>query len=225
MAKRTRVLIADDQELFALGLKVVIESRSEDLTVVGICADGRAAVEFVEKQPVDIILMDVRMPLMDGVEATKAIHERWPNVKILILTTFDDDEYVRESLLHGAIGYLMKERPADEIVQAIHAIDRGIVQIDRAVSGKVLVRPSTSDGRNAEIEARLQMLTDREAQVLRRMVKALRIVEIADDLGIAEQTVRNHIRNIYSKLDIHDRYELVKYIQPIRSYLGARTDT
>ena len=222
MADPTRVLIADDQELFAVGLKVVIESSPHNLAVVGIAKTGSEAVSLVERLQPDIVLMDVRMPGMDGVQATRAIHERYPGIRILILTTFDDDEYVRDSLEYGAIGYLLKERPADELVDAIRAVDRDIVQIDRAVSGK-LVRPNIElDSRSSEVSTSLQFLTDRETDVLSLMVKAKRIVEIADQLGIAEQTVRNHISNIYGKLDIHDRLELVKYIQPIRDFLSGR---
>ena len=222
MSDSTSILIADDQELFALGLKVVIESSPYGLDVVGVARTGREAVDFVEQRRPDIILMDVRMPEMDGVEATKLIHAKYPDIRILILTTFDDDEYVRDSLEHGAIGYLMKDRPADELVDAIRAVGRGILQIDSAVSGKLLHSMVEPDSRTAEVETRLKWLTRRETEVLDRMVKARRIVEIADDLGIAEQTVRNHISSIYSKLDIHDRLELVKYIQVIRRYLSSQ---
>jgi DNA-binding NarL/FixJ family response regulator len=222
MGETTRILIVDDQELFAVGLKVVIESSPYQLQVVAVAQTGRKAVELVEREHPDIVLMDVRMPEMDGVEATKLIHEKHPDVKILILTTFDDDEYVRDSLEYGAIGYLMKDRPADELVEAIRAVGRGILQIDHAVSEKLLHSAPEPGSRSAEVEARLEYLTQREAQVLGCMVRARRIVEIADELGIAEQTVRNHISNIYGKLDIHDRLELVKYIQSIKRYLGAQ---
>ena len=224
MSEATRILIADDQELFALGLKVVIEASPYGFEVVGVARTGRESVSLVKKLRPDIILMDVRMPEMDGVEATRIIHEEYPEIKILILTTFDDDEYVRDSLEYGAIGYLMKDRPADELVEAIRAVERGILQIDRAVSENLLHSRTETDTRSAEVKARLEWLTEREAEVLDCMVRALRIVEISDELDIAEQTVRNHISNIYSKLDIHDRLELVKYIQPIKRFLDSKRD-
>jgi len=222
--EKTRVMIVDDQELFAVGLRVVIESRAPNLEVVAMATNGREAVKLARELKPDIILMDVRMPEMNGVEATRLIHEKYPEIKILILTTFDDEEYVQDSLKNGAIGYLLKNRPAEELVDSIRVLQKGIMQIDPAVSGKALGFVRVKEERDNEIFARLASLTQRELQILDQMVQAKRIVQIAGELEIAEQTVRNHISNIYFKLDIHDRMEIVKYISPIKDFLQDRRD-
>ena len=205
MEGTVRVLIADDQKLFADGLQVVLESRAPHLRVVGIAATGAEAVRMARDLKPDVILMDVRMPEMDGVVATRIIHQRDPQVKILILTTFDDDEYVSHSLKNGAIGYLLKNRPAEELLDSIRALAKGIIQLDPAVSLKAFQQEKT--GRSQEIHERLHTLTRREREILAQLVAAKRIADISDDLSIAEQTVRNHISNIYMKLNIHDRVE------------------
>lgn len=141
-AKETlRILIADDQRLFADGLRVVIESRFCSFKVVGIAEDGREAVRMVDELRPDIVLMDVRMPELDGVQATKLIRRKHPDARILILTTFSDDEYVTQSLENGAVGYLLKNRSADDVVEAIHALSTaGILQIDPGVSKHLFTR-------------------------------------------------------------------------------------
>lgn len=219
MEDKLRILIVDDQRLFADGLSVVIESRAPELQVIGIAQNGSDAVAMAEEMSPDIVLMDVRMPEMDGVEATRRIHERHPEIKVLILTTFSDDEYVKHSLQYGAIGYLLKNRPAEELIASIRALAKGIMQIDPAVSATALHTQESEKSDNAQFSARLALLSVREREVLRLMVEAKRIAAIANELGIADQTVRNHISNIYYKLDIHDRLEIVNYISPIREFL------
>ena len=219
MEKKTRIVIADDQLLFAEGLKFVIESRARDFEVVAIAENGRQALEKVHKHRPDIVLLDVRMPVMDGVEATRVIHQKYPDTKILILTTFDDDEYVQYSIQNGAIGYLLKNRPPGELIDSIRALSTGIFQIDPAVSGKLFHAVEGADMDSEEFMANLRTLTLREREVLKLLVDAKRISQIAADLDIAEQTVRNHISNIYFKLDIHNRIEIVKYINQIRFFL------
>lgn len=215
------MLIADDQQLFADGLKVVIESRAPQFKVIGIAGSGKQAVSMAAELRPDVVLMDVRMPEMDGVAATRIIHDKYPDIKILILTTFDDDEYVEFSLQNGAIGYLLKNRPAEELIDSIKALAKGIIQIDPAVSRKIL-----NAGRNRDSEdfnQRLSWLTKREREILSLLVQAKRIVSIADDLSIAEQTVRNHISNIYFKLNIHDRMEIINYVNQIKYFLDKHS--
>ena len=219
MAERMSILIADDQRLFADGLRVVIESREPSFEVVGVATNGREAVEMAGELKPHIVLMDVRMPEMDGVMATRLIHERYPQIKVLILTTFDDDEYVTYSLRNGAVGYLLKNRPAEELVDSIRALGKGIVQIDQAISAKLLDSQRDTKINTDEFYRRLHTLTARERDILGHLVKAKRIVRIADELNIAEQTVRNHISNIYTKLQIHDRLEIVNYVNTIRYFL------
>ena len=219
MQNKIQILIVDDQQLFADGLQVVIESRAPQFEVIGIANNGLQAIEMVRKYKPDIVLMDVRMPEMDGVEATKVIHERYPEIKILILTTFSDDEYVKQSLKYGAVGYLLKNRPAGEIVNSIKALSTGIMQIDPAVADAILNMEQDKRTSNSEFTARLQTLSPREREVLSYMAAAKRIAGISKALGIAEQTARNHISNIYFKLNIHDRLEIVNYIELIREFL------
>lgn len=219
MTNDLRILIADDQKLFADSLRVVIESSEPRFKVVGIADNGRQAVSMVRDHKPDIVLMDVRMPEMDGVEATRIIHQRYPQVRILILTTFSDDEYVKNSIKYGAEGYLLKNRPTEELIESIRALGMGIMQIDRAVSGKVLRIDEKDDSDRSDFMDRLNTLSPREREILSFMVQAKRIGEIADDLDIAIQTVRNHISNIYFKLHIHDRLEILNYVGPIREFL------
>jgi DNA-binding NarL/FixJ family response regulator len=220
LSERTRLLIADDQRLFAEGLRFVIESRAKDLEVVDLAENGRDAVEKVRQHRPDVVLMDVRMPVMDGVEATRILHDRYPEIKILILTTFDDDEYVKFSMHHGAVGYLLKNRPPEQLIDSIRALRGGTVQIDPVIAAKVFVQqPGRGPADGEDFTARLRTLTTREREVLRLLVEAKGVVQIARALGIAEQTVRNHTASIYSKLGMHNRIEIVRFIGQIRFFL------
>ena len=218
MEHRPRLLIVDDQRIFAEGLKYVIESRAKDFEAPDIAANGQEALEMLKKMQPDIILMDVHMPVMNGVEATRIIHQMYPAIKILVLTTFDDDEYVRHSIEYGAVGYLLKNRSPDDIIDSLRALQNGIMQIDPAISAK-LFRSAVKNPAAEGIAEYLQTLTDRERQVLRLLVEATKITRIAEKLGIAEQTVRNHISNIYFKLGIHNHMEIVRYIHQIKHFL------
>lgn len=216
----TRILIVDDQAIFAEGLKYVIESRTDDFEVLDIASNGREAIDRIATVVPDVILMDVRMPVMDGVKATEAIHRSHPNIKILILTTFEDDEYVQRSMSVGAAGYLIKNRPPDELIDSIRALERGIIQVDPAVSHR-LFRSARQHADEEQMAQRLQSLTARERQVLHLLVEAQKIGQIGRELGIADQTVRNHMANIYSKLNIHNQIEIIKYVSLIRSFLDS----
>ena len=217
---KTKILIVDDQRIFAEGLKYVIEARADDLEVLDIAENGREALDKLAVAVPDVVLMDVRMPVMDGVKATEAIHKAHPGIKILILTTFADDEYVQRSMAVGAAGYLIKNLPPDQLIAAIRALEHGTIQVDPAVSEK-LFRSGRRRQDEEEMYARLETLTDRERQVLQRLVDARKISQIARELGIAEQTVRNHIANIYTKVGIHNQIEIVKYVNQIRFFLES----
>jgi DNA-binding NarL/FixJ family response regulator len=216
---RIRVLIADDQVLFAEGLRTILESRTEDITVVGIARDGREAVELTGTHLPDIVLMDVRMPRLDGVEATKAIHASHPDIKIMMLTTFDDDEYVRFSLAYGAIGYLLKNRPPAELIASIRAVMSGVMQIDPAVSKSLIRDVRARDIPKDEFMRYLGLLTHREKDVLKLLVEACDNRQISERMGIAEQTVRNYVSLIYSKLGIENRIEIMRHMDQIRFFL------
>jgi DNA-binding NarL/FixJ family response regulator len=219
---KIRLLIVDDQRLFADALRTVIESRAKDFDVVDVAENGQDAIEKTQLHRPDVVVMDVRMPVMDGVQATRIIHERFPATKILILTTFEDDQYVKFSLQGGAIGYLLKSRSADQLISSIRALSVGTVQIDPAVAKKVMMQPGDGGGGNIssdELTDRLRMLSPRELDVLRLLIEAKDVRHIAASLQIAEQTVRNHTSNIYFKLGIHKHIEVVRLISQIRFFL------
>ena len=219
---KIRLLIADDQMLFGEGLKYVLESRAPDIEVIGTATDGIEAVELVASERPDIVLMDVRMPNMDGVEATRRIHEAYPEVRVLMLTTFDDDEYVHDSLRNGAVGYLLKNRPPLELIVSIRAVKRGILQIDPEIS-EALFREGRSENRDDnEFTRNLENLTRREIDVLELLVQALSNKEIARKLFVAEQTVRNHVSVIYSKLEIENRMQVLQHVEDIKAFLKKR---
>jgi len=222
MATRIRLLIADDQMLFAESLQYVLKGISEGIELVGIATDGEMAIDMAESKRPDIILMDVRMPRMDGVEATKLIHRSFPEIKIVMLTTFDDDEYVQDSLRNGAVGYLLKTRPPLEIIVAIRAVKRGILQIDPAVSEALFHARGPMDDQSAELSRELQSLTRRELEVLELLIQALDNKQIAVQLNVAEQTVRNHVSVIYSKLGITNRMQILQIVDRIKAILRRR---
>jgi DNA-binding NarL/FixJ family response regulator len=218
-SERVRVLIADDQVLFAEGLKTILEARASDIEVVGIARNGKEAVDLTAAVHPDIVLLDVRMPVMDGVDATRQLHAQFPEVRVMMLTTFDDDEYVKNSLAFGAIGYLLKNRPPAELIASIRAVRSGILQIDPAVSKALFhdVDEKTLD--DSEFIRNMNSLTPREKDVLRYLVLACGNQEIALKMQIAEQTVRNYVSTIYSKLGIVNRIEIMRYVDKIRFYL------
>lgn len=214
-----RILIVDDQRLFAEGLRTILESRAVEMTVVGIAENGKEAILAVHSQKPDIVLMDVRMPVMDGVEATKHILRDHPAVRIVMLTTFDDDEYVKYSLANGAIGYLLKNRPPAELIASVRAVKGGILQIDPAVSKALIHGDRGREFDDDEFLHRLIGLTKRERQVLQLLVDAYDNRQIATEIGVAEQTVRNYISAIYSKLGIENRIEIMRHMDKVHFFL------
>jgi DNA-binding NarL/FixJ family response regulator len=225
--ERIRVALADDQVLFAQSLKKVIESLADDIHVVGIAHTGIEAIALVEETTPDIILLDVRMPEMDGVSATKVIHEKWPGLFIIILTTFDDDEYVYEALQRGAVGYLLKNIPVEELIQSVRAVNNGSVLLSPSIVEKLVDQASryrTLDGsqptRDAEsLPPWFVELSAREREVLKYIAMGYDNAEIAEAMFIAQQTVRNHVSTIYSKIGEHDR---IKLMQKVRDLYGTR---
>ena len=216
-----RILIADDQALFAEGLRTIIESRAPDMKVVSLAQNGDEAIMMVEREKPDIILMDVRIPVKDGVEATKEIHLQNPQVKIVMLTAFDDDEYVKFSLSNGAIGYLLKNRPPEELIASIRAVNGGVLQIDPAVSKTLISEMHTKSLHDDDdFSIYLNSLTKRQRDVLRLLVDAKPNKQIAEAMNIAEQTVRNYISTIYGKLNVENRIEIVKHMDQIAFFLN-----
>jgi DNA-binding NarL/FixJ family response regulator len=227
--KKIRILLVDDQVLFVESLRTVLETRATDFEVVGVALSGREAIRLViEKQP-DIILMDVRMPDMDGVEATKIIHGAYPRINVLMLTTFDDDVHVVEALNHGAAGYMLKDIPPEELIVSLRAVHSGSIIISPQVANKVLRNREGDASPDEGTETRttpsgessfLRFLSKREIEILRLIGEGADNVRIAKKLSIAEQTVKNHVSVIYSKLHVHNRMQAMKIANSLKSHLG-----
>jgi DNA-binding NarL/FixJ family response regulator len=202
------IVIVDDQVLFAESLKNILEMRTRDLKVVGVAFDGKEAIEVVGSKKPDIVLMDVRMPKMDGVQAARTILERNSQEKIVMLTTFDDDVYVHEALRHGAVGYLLKTTRPVELIASIRAIKQGTVQISQEVARK-LVREVPPQAGKADPAvpgmSSVSTLTHREKELLKCLLEGRSNKEIAERLFLAEQTVKNHLGIIYEKLEVKNR--------------------
>jgi DNA-binding NarL/FixJ family response regulator len=203
-----RVLICDDQELMRVGLRMVVDSQP-DLTVVGEAADGTAAVAAATELRPDLVLMDVRMPGLDGVAATGHICHRVPDARVLVVTTFDLDEYVYAGLRAGASGFLVKDAPAAEMLVAMRGVLRGDPVVSPSVTRRLLDRYVL--GPLLPRDARLDRLTDRETEVLGLIARGLSNAEIAGRLHLGETTVKTHVGRILAKLGLRDRVHAVVY--------------
>ena len=206
--KLLRLMLVDDQILFVESLRCVIEDRAPDIEVVGVAHDGNEALFMAMKLQPDVILMDVRMPGMDGVQATRRIHELYPGIKIVMLTTFSDDDYVKVALKFGATGYLLKNIPPDELLRSVRGVRRSVAQISPEIMAR-LVTGGTEVPVSGETIP-LEILTQREREILELILKAQENHDIATTLGLTEQTVKNHIHKLYQKLGITNRLQLIK---------------
>lgn len=204
-SSRIRIVIADDQALFREGLRTLLLTRA-DVEVVGEAGNGDEAVRLVEKLQPAVVLMDLRMPGVDGIQATAHIRERWPAIPVLVLTTFDDDANLFGALRAGAAGYLLKDVSCDTLMAAIHAAAKGESFLQSTVTGRVVAafaRLMESGGPRAE--ALVLPLSPREREILVLLGTALSNKEIAERLNLAEGTVKNHVTNVLTKLDVRDR--------------------
>ena len=205
-----KVLIVDDQELIRESLKIVL-STHDDIDVVGMAGDGFEVLDILKREKVDVILMDIRMPRMDGVFCTKAVKEQYPTTKIIILTTFDDDDFVFSALKYGASGYLLKGVGMDELYQAILTVDSGGAMINPDIATKVFSMFSKMSQNNYSIqvdESCLDDISKPEWRVIQQVGFGLSNKEIAQKLFLSEGTVRNYLSSILSKLDLRDRTQL-----------------
>jgi DNA-binding NarL/FixJ family response regulator len=197
-----RVLLVDDQAIIRQGLKSLLDTKS-DIQVVGDADNGQAALEQAARLQPDVVLMDIRMPIMDGVTAIQLMSQQFPQIHVLVLTTFDDDEYVAQAMRFGARGYLLKDVPSDELAEAIRAIDRGYTHMGPGLFEKAVAPPSVSPA--SPLSPELSELTPRELDVLRLIATGANNREIAERLYISERTVKNHVTSILNRLNLRDR--------------------
>jgi DNA-binding NarL/FixJ family response regulator len=207
----TRVLIADDQAVFRRGLHVVLSTEA-DIEVVAEAEDGEEAVAKAEEMAPDVVLMDVRMPRVNGIEAARRIRRTLPSTKILMLTVSDEEEDLFEAIKAGANGYLLKEISVEEVAAAIHSAMQGESRISPSMAAKLLNEFNTLAKVAAEREQLpAPVLTARELEVLKLVARGMSNKDVADELFISENTVKNHVRNILEKLHLHSRMEAVMY--------------
>jgi DNA-binding NarL/FixJ family response regulator len=209
MDTKVKVMIVDDQALIRDGIASLMAIQP-GLEVVGTAENGQEAVAFIEKQSPDVILMDIKMPVMDGIEAAKQILNRMPQIKIIMLTTLQDDEYVVKSLKNGACGYLLKDIPAADLAQAILMAKRGVFQLAPSVAGKLIdlnTRTQPNPNVQDDYTDRIAELTPREVDVLRLIATGATNREIANRLFLSEGTVKNIVSRIFQCLNIRDRVQ------------------
>ena len=196
-----RILLVDDQNIVREGLASLLETHA-DLKIVGEAANGKIAVERSLVLKPDVILMDIRMPVMDGVAAIRSLTQQAPEIKILVLTTFDDEEYVTQAMRYGAKGYLLKDTPSVELAQAIRAVNQGYTHLAPGLFEKAFVANSQTI---PAIPPELASLTTREQEVLKLIAQGYSNKEIAAALYITERTVKNHVNSILRRLNLRDR--------------------
>ncbi len=197
-----RVLLCDDQDLVLEGLQAILRA-APGIEVAGMAHDGAQAVELIPKVQPDVILMDLKMPGMNGIQATRRIRELYPQVRVLVLTTYDADEWVFDAIRGGASGYLLKDTPREELIAAVKGTAAGKTHVDPGVAGKLFTQiaqntpePDTSIG---------ESLSDREREVLRLVARGLSNADIAQRLYLSEGTVKNYVSSIFAKLGVSDR--------------------
>ncbi len=201
-----RVLICDDQEVVREGLRSIL-GTAPGIEVVALAEHGARAVELYERHRPDVVLMDLNMPVMNGIKATRRLREKYPDARVLALTTYDADEWVIDVIRAGAAGYLLKDTPRNELIKAIEGTANGLTFVDPQVAGKLFARVSGGDiGRDAALAAELTAeLSVRERDVVRLLARGLNNADIALRLHLSEGTVRNYIRAIFDKLGVADR--------------------
>ena len=207
MGQVIRVVLVDDQELMRVGFRMVLGAQ-EDMEIVGEAGDGRAAVELAASLRPDVVLMDVRMPVLDGVEATKLITDQG-FAKVLVMTTFDLDEYALSALRNGASGFLLKDTPSVQLVSALRSVALGDAVVSPSVTRRLLDRFLGAAGGELRDASMLDVLTDREREVHLLIAQGLSNTEIARKLFLSEATVKTHVGRVLSKLELRDRVQAV----------------
>jgi DNA-binding NarL/FixJ family response regulator len=215
MTQPIRVLIVDDQALFREGLHTLLSVQA-GIEVVGEANNGEEALHLVAQTSPDVVLMDMRMPVMSGITATRRIKVEFPHVRVIALTTFDDDEYVFEGLRAGASGYLLKDVSIQKLVEAIQAAVHGGGVLEPSIALKVIEAVARQAQVNPDQQPLIEPLTFRELDVLRLMTEGMSNKEIAEKLVVTEGTVKNHVSNIISKLSVRDRTQAALRAKELR---------
>ncbi len=201
-----KVLIADDQEIVTEGLKRILQTDPE-IEVIATANDGQEALDLIDAETPDIVLMDLKMPRMNGVQAIRRLKQSHPNLPVLVLTTYMDDKWLFDAIRSGASGYLMKDRPPQELLEAIHGTMEGQAYIDPSVAGKVLSNVAYSP--NKQLPEKSYNLTEREQEILNLLAQGLSNAEISQQLYLSEGTVRNYTSTLFAKLGVSDRTQAV----------------
>lgn len=204
-----RVILCDDQDVVCEGLQTILKTAG-DIDVVGVAHDGAEGVEAVERLRPDLVLMDLKMPGMNGIQATRVIHERFPEVSVLVLTTYDADEWVFDAIRSGASGYLLKDVPRLQLIEAIRGTVAGKTHVDPSVAGKLFghVVQNTSSLPNPTLT---EELSTRDLEILHFITLGLSNAAIAQNLSLSEGTVRNYISTLFQKLNVSDRTQAAIY--------------
>ena len=197
-----RVLICDDQDMVCEGLRAILKSAA-GIEVVGVAHDGAQALDLVPQATPDVVLMDLKMPGMNGIQATRLFRERHPQVRVLVLTTYDADEWVFDAIRSGAAGYLLKDTPREALIAAIKGTVEGDTHVDPGVAGKLFAK--IASGPAASDTSVTDALSEREREVLRLLARGLPTASIAERLHLSEGTVRNYVSAVLAKLDVSDR--------------------
>jgi len=210
MSDPIRVVVIDDQELVRTGFRMILEVE-DDIEVVGTAGDGDEAVELCRRTGADVALMDVRMPRVDGIEATRRLRDAGLATRVLVLTTFDLDEYVWDALHAGASGFLLKDAPPDELVHAVRVIAAGDALLAPSITRRLIERfgDAAPPARPPVDDPRLGRLTEREREVLVLMARGLSNAEVAEHLHLGEATVKTHVGRVLMKLEVRDRVQAV----------------
>lgn len=205
-----RILLVDDHAMLRQGTAELL-NRERDIRVVGEASDGLEAIRLVEQLKPDIVVMDVRMPVMSGIEATQRIRQEHPRVQVLVLTAYDDDQYIFSLLQAGASGYLLKNAPVSELIRAIRQVKAGESPLAPAIARKVVVRMSggRSQTESDELPLDVEELTPREQEVLQLLAQGMSNRHIAETLYISDRTVQAHLTNIFAKMQVSSRLEAV----------------
>ncbi|MEE4145021.1 MAG: response regulator transcription factor [Halieaceae bacterium] len=199
-----RIVLCDDQDIVTEGMQVIL-GTVKDIEVIGVAHDGAEAVDLAAELNPDLVLMDLRMPIMNGIQATREICQTHPEIKVLVLTTYDDDYWVFDAIRAGASGYLLKDTPREQLIRAIRGTVSGDTYVDPQVAGKLFGQIARSDSGPMGDTTFGEDLSDREREVLQLIAKGLSNADIAEALHLSKGTVQNYVSNIFMKLDVTDR--------------------